>query len=204
MRTYKTIVILISLPAILYSAVGNIYVFLFTYRELNSRIKDQYGGKLKIAGYEYNSKNDICTFIVQDEDGMNADFVYEGAGNTFADGYKYISSRVSYYTLRGNVLKKIRSCGIIPQDVDITYESKTHIIGEISDIDTSVGSVCVTVEAEEKNAFCECAETLIRVLAESDIGEITVRSDKFVITVTDGMIPCDKNGFLFKIRAAAE
>ena len=187
MKAYKTVIIAIALPAILYSFIGNIYVFLFTYRELKNRIKGQYNEELTVYGYSFDNKNDVYTFFVEDADGMNASFSYDGKSNAFTDGYGHILSRVTYYTLRGDLLKKIKKSGMIPQDVDVYYDSKTK-------------SVCVTVEDGDKNEFCEFSESLIRALDDENINNIIVRSDSFTLTVTDGMMPRDRNGLLSKIR----
>ncbi len=202
MKLYKTTVILLFVPLILYAVIGNIYVFLFTYNELKGDIRTKYGGKLDIVGYGYDARNKDYTFYVRDDDGVDADFSYSGKENTFSDGYAYVSSRVSYYAVRGRIMKKIISSGVIPEDADVIYKSKVKTVNETATEVITPDEVIVTIaDGGDKNKFCTDAETLIRSLISEKIAKISVYSENFSLSVTDGMISSDRKDILAAIRS---
>ena len=201
MKVYKAVIIAISLPLLAYSVLGNIYAFLFTYKELKNGIEAKYGGDIEIVGYDYDASAKATVFHIKDNDGVKADFVYNGKTNTFFDGYSYISSRVSYYTVRGNILGKIISSGVIPEDVDVIYKVIPNTVNKTAEEKVIPEEVMIRIKDKgDKNVFCDKATNMVNTLKNNSIPKIFVISDDFMLSVTDGMISSDKNDIFASIK----
>ncbi len=203
MRFAKVLFVFFAAALVTYAAVGNVYAFLFTFKELKRVSLSKYGGSIEKIGCEYDAAGRRYVFRTRDADGVEADFVYDTQSNTFSDGYAEVSSRVLYYLVRGRMTNKITSSGVLAEDVHVIYENKLCLVRDALRLSEEIvpDEVIVTLaDGGSRNAFCDMAIKVLNVLKNEKLSEITLKSENYVMTVSDGLFPQGRNDVWIRIR----
>lgn len=199
----KVLFAVFAAALVTYAAFGNVYVFLFTFKELKRVSLSKYGGSIVQVGCEYDAAGGRYVFHTRDVDGVEADFVYDTEGNTFSDGYAEASSRVLYYSVRGRMTNKITSSGVYAEDVHVIYENKLCLVRDALRISEEIVPdevIVVLDDGGSRDAFCDMALKILNVLKNEKLPEITLKSENYVMTVSDGLFPSERNDVRIRIR----
>lgn len=178
--------------------LGNPFDALLTQKSAKRQNSIMYSGKMAVSGVVFDRENNRYVAKFDDGNGVVSEYVYDPDTNSFTDNYREDQISVIRHTIRGEVIKKITSYGVVPGEVLVEFECDAGLIGQ--NTRTKLYKVYVKLESPGKDEFINDVVIVLKALAETDFESYEITNGSFTGTFTRGNISNKVSDIAARIR----
>lgn len=198
MKTYKTLLLIIS-PAVLFAAlIKSQFNILITYKKALSLCANEYQGKLSVGGYAYDASFGAHTFELIDNNGLVSYLRYDPEENAFTDCYYADYRSYAYNAVRGRYLREITSRGASPQELIMEIDLPRGIIGE--EVKVSARKIVLLFAQTDLETFADEVASSLEALSEEKIKELEAYSPIYYVAIRDIALRARKSDIIRRVK----